>query len=79
MQYLPISTYGCSACKLNNSEVQRLCVYFNNAFRSLFNYTVYESDRFMYFIVKTIKSLLFYIFSLNLLSIDAYFVRKNLY
>ncbi len=52
MQCLPILTYGCCVWKLNNSEVQKLSVCFNNAYRKNFGYKLYESVKCLLYILK---------------------------
>jgi exonuclease III len=65
MQCLPILTYGCCAWKISNNDTQKLCVCFNNAFRKVFRYKLYES----------VKCLLYFF---NLLPLDMYFAYKKL-
>ena len=64
MLCLPILTYGCCTWKISNSDIRKMCVCFNNAFRRIIRYKKYES----------VKCLLFY---LDLLPLDKYMIYKK--
>ena len=44
--------YGCCVWELNNNEVQKLSVCFNNAYRTIFGYKIYESVKCLFYFLK---------------------------